>query len=223
MLPQPSATPWVAPFATFMVWLAIGPFLGLSQPLESILRVGSLLVVLLTVSRPVVFALRVKHWVPSILLGLTVGVLWVLPDLLFDGYRSHWLFQNSITGGVTISISRGDLGDPLVLTLRIVRAALLVPFLEELFWRGFLPRWIVDNNWDRVPMGTYSTLAFVGTALLFASEHGPFWDVGLLCGLAYNWYMWKTKSLGDLVLVHVTSNAALSAMVLITNRYSFWM
>jgi membrane protease YdiL (CAAX protease family) len=86
-----------------------------------------------------------------------------------------------------------------------------------------LPRWIVDNNWDRVPMGTYNTLAFVGTALLFASEHGPFWDVGLLCGLVYNWYMWKTKSLGDLVLVHVTSNAALSAMVLITNRYSFWM
>ena len=84
-------------------------------------------------------------------------------------------------------------------------------------------RWIVDNNWDRVPMGPYNTLAFVGTALLFASEHGPFWDVGLLCGLVYNWYMWKTKSLGDLVLVHVTSNAALSAMVLITNRYSFWM
>lgn len=215
--------PWIAPFATFMIWLAVGPFLGLSQPLESILRVGSLVLVLLTVSRRVVFSLRVKHWVPSILLGLTVGVLWVLPDLLFDGYRSHWLFQNSITGGVIVSIPPGDLGDPLVLTLRIVRAALLVPILEEIFWRGYLPRWIVDNDWARVPMGTYNKLAFIGTALLFASEHGPFWDVGLLCGVVYNWYMWKTKSLGDLVLVHVMSNAALTAMVLITNRYSFWM
>jgi membrane protease YdiL (CAAX protease family) len=72
-------------------------------------------------------------------------------------------------------------------------------------------------------MGTYNTLAFVGTAVLFASEHGPYWDVGLMCGLIYNWYMYKTKSLGDLVLVHAVTNAALSAFVVVTRQYAFWM
>jgi CAAX prenyl protease-like protein len=121
------------------------------------------------------------------------------------------------------SIPAEWLSNPLVLSLRITRAALLVPLLEELFWRGFLPRWVVNNDWERVPMGTYNTLAFVGTAVLFASEHGPYWDVGLMCGLVYNWYMYKTKSLGDLVLVHAVTNAALSAFVVVTHQYAFWM
>jgi membrane protease YdiL (CAAX protease family) len=66
-------------------------------------------------------------------------------------------------------------------------------------------------------------VAFVGTALLFASEHGPFWDVGLLCGLIYNGWMWKTRSLGDLVLVHAVTNAALAGFVLVTKQYAYWM
>lgn len=227
MTPQPtepeSATPWVAPFAVFMIWLAIGPSLNIPQPWESIARVGVLLVVLLTVSRDIVFSLRVKHIVASVLLGLAVFVMWVAPDQLFPGYRSHWLFQNSVTGTITTSIPEAELQDLLVVSLRVFRAAILVPILEELFWRGFLPRWIVNNEWWKVPPGTYNTLAFVGTALLFASEHGPFWEVGLLCGLIYNWWMWRTRSLGDLVLVHGVTNAALATFVLVTKQYAYWM
>ncbi len=218
-----SAIPWVAPFAVFMVWLAVGPSLDIPQPWESVARVAVLLAVLLTVSRDLVFSLRVRHVLPSVLIGLGVFVMWVAPDQLFPAYRAHWLFQNSVTGTITTSIPANELADPLVVSLRVFRAAILVPILEELFWRGFLPRWIVNNDWSKVPLGTYNTLAFVGTALLFASEHGPFWEVGLLCGLIYNWWMWKTRSLGDLVLVHAVTNAALAAFVLVTKQYAYWM
>jgi CAAX prenyl protease-like protein len=111
----------------------------------------------------------------------------------------------------------------LVVTLRLVRAVLLVPLLEEFFWRGWLPRWLISGQWASIPLGRYTPLAFVGTALLFASEHGPYWDVGLLCGLLYNWWMWRTQSLGDLVLVHAVTNAALGAFVLVTGQYAYWM
>lgn len=218
-----SAIPWVAPFAVFMVWLAVGPSLNIPQPWESVARVAVLLAVLLTVSRNLVFSLRVRHVLPSVLIGLGVFVMWVAPDQLFPAYRSHWLFQNSVTGTITTSIPANELADPLVVSLRVFRAAILVPILEELFWRGFLPRWIVNNDWSKVPLGTFNTLAFVGTALLFASEHGPFWEVGLLCGLIYNWWMWKTRSLGDLVLVHAVTNGALAAFVLVTKQYAYWM
>jgi len=143
--------------------------------------------------------------------------------MLVPGWRSHWLFQNSITGTVQTSIAPTELADPLVLMLRVARAALLVPIIEELFWRGWLPRWIVNNDWQKVQLGTYTTLAFIATAVLFASEHGPYWEVGLLCGLIYNWWMWRTRSLGDLVLVHGVTNAALSAFVLMTGKYEYWM
>jgi hypothetical protein len=215
--------PWVAPFAVFMIWLAVGPSLGLPQPWESVARVGVLVAVLLTISREVVFSLRIKHPLTSILLGLAVCVMWVAPDQLVPGWRDHWLFTNSVTGKVTTSIPPEEFANLLVVVLRVVRAALLVPILEELFWRGWLPRWLINNAFDQVPMGTFNAIGFVGTAVLFASEHGPFWEVGLACGLIYNWYLWKTKSLGDLVLVHGVTNLALSGFVLVTKQYAYWM
>jgi hypothetical protein len=206
-----------------MVLLAVAPELPFGQPWESILRVGVLVAVLAVCSGGIIRGLRVRHAFASIALGLAVCALWVAPDLLFPGWRSHWLFQNPVFGTVKTSIDPSELSDPLVLTLRIVRAALLVPLLEEFFWRGWLPRWIVNNDWEKVPLGTYNRLAFIATALLFASEHGPFWEVGLLCGLIYNWSMWRTRSLGDLVLTHGVTNAALSGFVLVTGKYEYWM
>ncbi|WP_396201183.1 CAAX prenyl protease-related protein [Gemmatimonas sp.] len=223
LIRQYPSLPWIAPFAVFLILLAVGPSLPIPQPWESLLRVGVLIAVMLTVSKDVVLSLRVRHAMPSVLLGLAVCALWVAPDQLVPGWREHWLFQNSITGTVKTTIAPSELADPLVVMLRVVRAALLVPILEELFWRGWLPRWIVNNDWQKVPLGTFNVIAFVATAVLFASEHGPFWEVGLLCGFIYNWWMWRTKSLGDLVLVHAVTNAALSGFVLVTRQYAYWM
>lgn len=215
--------PYVGPFVIFMLLLAVAPSLPFGQPWESIVRVGILIVVIAVCSGDVLKSLRVKHAVASIALGLAVCALWVAPDFLVPGWRSHWLFQNSLTGTVTTSIAPAELANPVVLALRVMRAALLVPILEELFWRGFLPRWIVNNDWQKVQLGTYNAMAFIVTALLFASEHGPYWEVGLLCGLIYNWWMWRTRSLGDLILVHGVTNAALSGFVLATGKYEYWM
>ena len=223
LIRQYPSVPWIAPFAVFMIVLAVGPSVPMPQPWESILRVGVLVAVMLTISKDVVLSLRVRHAMPSVLLGLAVCAMWVAPDQLFPGWREHWLFQNSITGTVKTSIPPSELADPLVVILRVVRAALLVPILEELFWRGWVPRWIVNSDWQKVPLGTFNVLAFVATALLFAIEHGPFWEVGLLCGFIYNWWMWKTKSLGDIVLVHAVTNAALSGFVMVTKQYAYWM
>ena len=124
---------WIAPFAVFMLWLAVAPSLPFGQPWESIARVGVLVLVIALASGKFVRGLRVKHAMASIALGLAVCALWVAPDLLIPGWRSHWLFQNSITGTIKTSIAPAELADPLVLALRIARAAILVPILEELF------------------------------------------------------------------------------------------
>lgn len=214
---------WVAPFAVFMALLALAPALPFGQPWESIVRVAILVAVLVLASGGVIRTMRVEHALGSVLLGVAVCAMWVAPDLLVPGWRSHWLFQNGITGQLSNSIAPSDLANPLVVTLRIVRAALLVPVIEELFWRGWLPRWIVNPNWQTVPLGRYTTAAFLISAVLFAAEHGPYWEVGLLCGLIYNWWFWRTKSLGDIVLVHAVTNATLSAFVFATGKYEYWM
>ena len=212
---------WVGPFAVFMLWLAVDKFLPLANPAKEIARDLVLMAAIAGFSRRIL-PRSAPHWPSSIALGIAVCALWIAPDTLIPGWRSHWLFQNSITGQVTTSIPPASL-TPLMLVLRTVRAALLVPILEELFWRGWLPRWIQDSRIDRVPLGQYTPLAFWTTAILFAAEHGPFWEVGLLTGIIYNWWMRRTRSLGDLILVHAVTNLALSLYVIETQSWRFWM
>ena len=93
------------------------------------------------------------------------------------------------------------------MTLRTLRAAVFVPIAEELFWRGWLMRWIISQDFTKVPLGAWSARAFWIVAVLFAVEHGALWDVGLAAGILYNWWMLRTKSLGDVILAHGVTNA----------------
>jgi CAAX prenyl protease-like protein len=181
-----------------------------------------LIAAILGFSRRILSTLTAPYWMPSLGLGLAVFVLWVAPDALIPGWRTHWFFQNGVTGRITTSIPPRELTS-LMLTLRLVRASLLVPVIEELFWRGWLPRWLQNSRFERVPLGQYTSFAFWATAILFAAEHGPFWEVGLVCGIIYNWWMRRTRSLGDLILVHGVTNLALSVYVIRTERWMFWM
>ncbi len=222
--PPPAGTAaYVGPFAVFVAWLALDHYVPLANPAKEVVRDLVVLAGIVGFARRLLpAALRPTRPLASVALGLAVCALWVAPDLLVPGWRGHWLFQNAVTGALKTSIPPGEL-TPLMLALRTARAALLVPVLEELFWRGWMPRWLQDQQFERVPLGRYTPLAFWGTAVLFAAEHGPYWEVGLLCGIIYNGWMWRTRTLGDLVLVHATTNLALSLFVIATGRWTFWM
>jgi CAAX prenyl protease-like protein len=219
--PSTSTLAWVGPFAVFALWLAVDKSLPIANPAKEMLRDGVLLASILYFSRHIL-PHSAPHWMASIALGLAVCAMWVAPDALFPGWRSHFLFQNSVVGQLKTSIPPSEL-TPLMLVSRTARAALLVPVLEELFWRGWLPRWLQDTNFSRIPLGQYTPFAFWSTAVLFALEHGSYWEVGLLCGIIYNWWMRRTRSLGDLILVHAVTNLALSIYVIVTGRWTFWM
>ena len=218
---QSSTIAWVGPFAVFLAWLAIDKYLPLANPAKELVRDAVIAASILIFSRHLL-PTRAPHWLASIGVGLGVCVLWIAPDALIPGWRNHAIFQNAITGHITHSIPEGELS-PVMLVLRTMRASLLVPVLEELFWRGWLPRWMQDIDFARVPLGKYTPLAFWATAVLFATEHGPFWEVGLLCGIIYNLWMRKTRSLGDLMLTHATTNLALSVYVIVGRRWMYWM
>ncbi|HEV8196112.1 MAG TPA: CAAX prenyl protease-related protein [Gemmatimonadales bacterium] len=214
--------PYVAPFATFILLLGLGSWLPADLPGPSVLRLAILLLVLWVFSRGVI-AWTAPNWIKSVALGVVVFLLWIAPDVLFPGWRGHWLFANGLTGRAEGPLSPAAQHDALVLGLRTVRAVILVPIVEELFWRGWLPRWLEDmKDFQRVPLGTYTRFAFWSTAVLFAAEHGAMWDVGLAAGILYNWWMKQTKNLGDLILAHAVTNACLSAYVIIAGRWEYW-
>lgn len=188
---------------------------------DLIVRLAVVSAVIFAVSRPVLdFRVRSLPWTTAI--GFAIFVIWVAPDALIPNYRHFFLFENSITGKVASSFSDEVRANGLVIALRIFRAALLVPIVEELFWRGWLMRWLIDADIRKVALGTYSASAFWIVAILFALEHGPFWDVGLVAGILFNYWMMRTRSIGDLILSHAVANGCLSAYVLFTGHWEYW-
>jgi len=98
---------------------------------------------------------------------------------------------------------------------------LLVPVIEELFWRAWLMRYLVSHDFERIPLGTYSAASFWICAVLFATEHGPYWDVGLAAGIVFNWWMIRTRNLGDCILAHAVTNACLGAYVVVFSKWQY--
>ena len=202
--------------------LALHSVLPLPDLTDQILRVTVMLAVLWFVARPVV-DLRVRHVAGSLGIGVLVIVIWVAPDLLIPGYRNFFLFNNSVVGHAATSLTGGSTMSWPVLALRLFRAVVIVPIVEELFWRAWLMRWLIDADFEKVPLGTYAPRAFWIVALLFASEHGPYWDVGLVCGIIFNWWMVRTKSLGDLIFTHAVANLTLGVYVIAFGKWEYWL
>jgi len=217
-----AAVPYVAPFVIFLALIGLSHLWPMPALADEILRLVVMLAVLSLVARPVM-DFRMQNWGASVLVGVAIFILWIAPDLLFVQYRSFFLFDNSVVGTARSSLTEAARHDVPVLFLRTLRAVAIVPIVEELFWRGWLMRWVINNDFERVPLGAYSALSFWAVALLFASEHGPYWDVGLVAGILFNWWMIRTKSLGDLILAHAVANACLSGYVIAAGKWEYWL
>lgn len=212
---------YIAPFALFLVFLAIGPRLPIDLRWEAPLRVIILAVVCYLCWPPEISS-RPRRLFASAAVGALVFFLWIAPDLLFPGYRETLLFSNTLVGHAHSSIPSAQLHSAWILGWRTARAVIIVPIVEELFWRAWLMRWIIDKDFRRVPLGTYAPFAFWLTAILFASEHGPYWDVGLITGVIYNWWMVRSKSVADCIVMHAVTNAILSGYVIAASQWQYW-
>jgi CAAX prenyl protease-like protein len=212
---------YVAPFAFFVVFLTLGPLLRLS-PLADVAFRFIVLAAVCIVCWPREIPITPRMPWASIALGLLVFVVWIAPEVMLPGYRALPPFSNQVVGHAHSSLSAGALSNPSLLAWRTARAVLIVPIVEELFWRGWLMRWLVDKQFGNVELGTYVPSAFWITAVLFAAEHGPYWDVGLIAGILYNWWLIRTKSIADCILAHTVTNGALSWYIIAAKQWQYW-
>jgi len=216
------ALPYVAPFGVFLAFLAVDRFLPFPFEWIHILRFGVVFTLLITLSRGVIPS-RISRPIASIVLGLAVFCIWIGPDVLWPAYRQSWLFQNSIVGTPQSSLPLAAKGNVAFLVFRVLTSVVNVPVLEELFWRGWLMRWLISTDFHKVPLGSYTAQSFWLVAVIFAAEHGSYWDVGLIAGILYNWWMIRTRSLGDCFLAHAVTNACLAWYVVARGQWNYWL
>lgn len=214
---------YVAPFAAFVGLMAIERAIALPAAVFYPLRIVVVGALLWIFSRPYLSLRPSMPWA-SVGIGVAVFLIWIGPDVIFGpGYRHSPIFENSITGAAKATVV-GELQiSTFFIVTRILGSMVLVPLVEELFWRGWLMRWLIDNHFMRVPLGKYVPSAFWIVAVLFASEHGPYWEVGLAAGIIYNWWLVRTRTLADCILAHAVTNGLLGVYVVAAGQWQYWL
>ncbi|MGI9424892.1 MAG: exosortase E/protease, VPEID-CTERM system, partial [Hyphomicrobiaceae bacterium] len=93
----------------------------------------------------------------SIVVGLTVGALWVATDqtMATDNAVAIWLHS------LPMALAIGWI------TLRGIGTIILVPMAEELAFRGYFHRALQARDWHRIPIGRFSIIAFLITSASF--------------------------------------------------------
>ena len=144
--------------------------------------------------------------------GILVYIFWVRMDW-------DWAIQGEMVG--YNPFQEGEELGLLLATIRIFGAAVVVPIMEELFWRSFLIRWIINKNFEKISVGTFSISSFGITAILFGLEH-QLWLAGVMAGIVYNGLLYKTGRLWPCVVAHATTNLILGIHVLLTGEWHWW-
>lgn len=166
--------------------------------------------------------LRVSPW--AIVVGVVGVFVWVglcslgiearyLPVWLVGGTRSA--FNPLVEMADRPALAYG------FLAVRLLGLACVVPVIEEFFLRGFLTRYLSDDNWEQVPFGRAALFPTVMTVAAAAMMH----PAELLAALAWfslvTYLYSRTGNLWDAVAAHAVTNLSLGVYVIASGAWHF--
>jgi CAAX prenyl protease-like protein len=179
--------------------------------------------------RPVVSEMRWAFSWEAVLVGIAVFAVWV-------GISGEWTTQDSLWVKLGIShplAKPAALWNPneqfgsgsalawLFVVTRILGSTLVVPLLEEVFYRSFLYRYIARQDFLSVPLNQFLPLPFLATAAVFGFSHNE-WLAGILCGAAFQWLVLRKNRLGDAMTAHAITNFLLGVWIVGRGEWHFW-
>lgn len=221
-----STLPYVLPFALYLLLAQIPMQFPAHYPWLHALCVG-------LVGLATIYLLRGKELIQmhrNILPGILVGIggifLWIVLcnfqlEAVIMRYLPHWLQPSARAAFNPFLDIAHPLGQWSFIASRILGMAVLVPFVEEVFWRGFLLRWVISPDWRQVSIGSYSLKSFVWVVLLFTLAHPEWLAAAVYCSLLNLLLYWK-RDLWNCIVAHGVSNLILAVYVLLTGTWQLW-
>jgi len=159
---------------------------------------------------------RLKKVAFTLFVAVAVFGIWIAPQYFLNfaprtvGFDPTLLESNSATYWSTI-------------LFRFLRLVVVVPLVEEVFWRGFLLRFVIDEHFERVPFGKFNWLSFAVVTVAFTFSHSrPDWPAAFITGALYNVVAYRTQSLASCVLAHAVTNLLLGLWIMQTRQWGFW-
>jgi CAAX prenyl protease-like protein len=105
--------------------------------------------------------------------------------------------------------------------VRIIELAVIVPVMEEVFWRGFLARYLLADDFRHAPQGAFTPMSFTIVTLAFATVH-PEFLAAIAWGAMINLLYRRTANLWACVVMHGVTNGMLAGYILATGTWRLW-
>ena len=152
-------------------------------------------------------------WAAALCAGAAVFALWIALD-------AAWMRIGQPVATFVPQAADGSLRVDLI-ALRSFGAVIVVPIMEELFWRSFLMRWIDRRAFRELAPQRVSWFALFASAAVFALAHDR-WLAGILAGLVYGLLYKHTGRLWYAIAAHALTNALLAAWVVAGAHWEYW-
>jgi CAAX prenyl protease-like protein len=166
--------------------------------------------------RPHVSEMRWAISWEAIVVGIVIFVLWVGLDPYYPKF-----IKPGATGNPADIFGKGSGLAMFFNLVHILGMTLIVPPLEEVFYRSFVYRYIASPNFLAVLMNRFIPLSFIVTIALFGFSHAE-WLPGLLCGAAFQWLVIRKNRLGDAMTAHAITNFLLGVYIVWKGTWHFW-
>jgi len=161
--------------------------------------------------------------------GVVVFFLWIGLDRIVPTQQELWINLGLSKAPATptppwnpfLQFGEGSELGWYFVNVRVLGSVLVVPPLEEVFYRSFLYRWIARPDFSSAPLGQFALKPFLLTALIFGLAHNE-WLAGILCAAAYQGLVCRKKRLGDAMTAHAITNFLLGAWVVWRGAWHFW-
>jgi hypothetical protein len=206
----------VVPFAVFVALTALQGTFGDSSRYWFYLAKTLVGAGLLWAVWPVVTEMRWRLSWEAVGVGVAVFGLWVGLDASYPklgGGGQSWKPFETFSNASGLAWT--------FVVVRLLGSVLVVPPLEEVFYRSFVYRYLRKADFESVPLPAFHLLAFLVTSAVFGLTHRE-WLAGILCGFAYQGLVcWKGR-LGDAMTAHAITNLVLGVWVVAKGAWQFW-
>ncbi|HVV72692.1 MAG TPA: CAAX prenyl protease-related protein [Verrucomicrobiae bacterium] len=155
----------------------------------------------------------------AVLAGVLVFIIWVGLDPYYP--KLELLFKQGDPWDPFHQFGAGSATGWFFVAVRTVGSAIIVPPIEETFYRSFLYRYFVKLDFRSMPFSRLHWLSLVVTSLLFGLAHYQ-WVTGVLCGLAFQGLVIRKNRLGDAMTAHAITNFLLGVWVVWKGAWIFW-
>jgi CAAX prenyl protease-like protein len=226
-MPQRRMQPWlpfVLPYALFVVLTAFDGSLPGRYPLLYTVKIV-LVTVVAWVVRPRAGTYGLKSGplsMRSALIAAAAGAVLTVAWVVVDQHTRHFALLGRRIGFDPFHEIADRAAQTTFLAIRFAGLALLVPWTEELFFRGFLLRYITDQtDWEKKAPEMFSTAALAVNVACFAMIH-PEWLAAGIFAASMAGLLRLTKDVRACIVAHAACNLLLGIYVVQTGNWRFW-